>query len=134
MQISTVCYIRNQGDILMLYRGSKKNDVNRGKWIGVGGKTEAGEAPEETARREIREETGLEVEKLKLLGLLTFIYAEKEAEYIFVYTAESQSRAFGPCDEGTLAWIPEAQLESLALWEGDRLFLPRLIENKGFSA
>lgn len=132
MRISTCCYIRNGRDWLMLYRGTKENDVNHGKWIGVGGKLEPGETPEECARREVLEETGLEAENLTVLGLMTFVYADREAEYIFIFKGETRSRALAACDEGTLAWIPEDKLETLALWEGDRLFLPYLYEKKPY--
>ncbi len=132
MQISTVCYIKNQNDLLMLYRNKKEDDVNRGKWIGVGGKLEKGEAPEEGVRREVKEETGLEVFNYRLIGLLTFKYEQKETEYIFVYTAETKERDFIPCDEGETAWIPLEKTEDLALWEGDRLFLPYLKEEREY--
>lgn len=132
MIISTVCYLTNDKDWLMLYRNSKKNDVNHGKWIGVGGKVEAGEAPLEAAKREIAEETSLIPDTLQIRGVLTFIYADREAEYIFVCKGHSTSRAFGECTEGQLAWIPEDEIMGLALWPGDRLFLPLLLEEEPF--
>ncbi len=132
MIISTVCYLTNDKDWLMLYRNSKKNDVNHGKWIGVGGKVEAGEAPLEAAKREIAEETSLYPDILQIRGVLTFIYADREAEYIFVCKGQSASREFGECAEGQLAWIPEDEIMGLALWPGDRLFLPLLLEEEPF--
>lgn len=128
MQISTQCYIKNGGDYLMLYRNKKPHDVNRGKWIGVGGKLEPGEAPEECVRREVREETGLEVTDYKLAGFMTFIYEDRAPEYIFIYTARALGRAFVPCDEGTLAWVPAEKIAELPLWDGDRLYIDHLIK------
>lgn len=130
MLISTVCYIRNDEDWLMLHRTKKANDVNHGKWIGVGGKLIAGETPHETMLREVFEETGLIPDSYSLRGLLTFVYAAKAPEYIFVYRATSTSRDYTPCDEGTLAWIPESQILSLPLWDGDKLFLPPVLTDQ----
>lgn len=132
MQLSTLCYIKNGHDILMLFRNKKKEDVNKGKWIGVGGKIEAGEAPEEAMRREVQEETGLRISHCRLRGFMTFVYEERETEYIFIYTAETSEREFLPCDEGTLAWIPQDEISSLALWSGDRLFMPYITEDKEY--
>ncbi len=129
MMISTLCYIENNGDWLMLLRNKKKHDVNKGKWIGVGGKLETGETPEECLLREIREETGLVPSSYAYRGLLSFIYEDREPEYIFTYTAVSESRKFQECDEGELRWIPISEVPGLPLWEGDRHMLRLMVED-----
>ena len=116
----------------MLLRNKKKNDVNEGKWIAPGGKTEPGESPEECAQREVREETGLEVSRLKMRGILTFSSEGWEDEYIFVFTATEFSGEIIDCNEGELKWIDKKDILSLSLWEGDRVFLKLLIDDGPF--
>ena len=113
----------------MLYRNKKKNDVNAGKWIGVGGKKEQGEDMETCMRREIREETGLVVGKLKEEGIIDFIYPHKEAEKITIYTSSDFHGDITECNEGTLAWIDKNKIPDLSLWEGDRIFLKRMLNH-----
>ncbi len=132
MILSTVCYLRNGNDWLMMHRTLKAQDVNHGKWIGVGGKFFPGESPDEAAKREILEETDLEPQELVARGMLTFLYHDKAPEYIMVFTAEVSSREVSACDEGILAWIPEEELMDLDLWAGDRIFLPLLLEDVPF--
>ena len=86
MRNTTLCYLERDGKVLMLFRNRKKNDVNKGKWIGIGGKFEEGESPEECAAREVREETGLTIENAKLRGIVTFVYDADPSEYMFLYT------------------------------------------------
>ena len=129
MRLTTLCYIEKDGCWLMLHRIKKAQDENAGKWIGIGGHLEENEAPEECVLREIREETGLEVTDLKLRGLITFILPDWGNELTFLYTARTDGdvpadRLDGP--EGILHWVPIAEVESLSLWEGDRVFLPLL--------
>ena len=130
MQLSTLCYIEKAGAYLMLHRTKKENDVNKNKWIGVGGKFEPGEAPEECLLREVQEETGLRLTSFRYRGLLSFIYDHKEPEYIFTYTADGFEGELSDCDEGELKWIPIADIEKLELWEGDRLMHRLLIETE----
>ena len=129
MRLTTLCYIEKDGCWLMLHRIKKVQDENAGKWIGIGGHLEENEAPEECVLREIREETGLEVTDLKLRGLITFILPDWGNELTFLYTARTggdvpTDRLDGP--EGILRWVPIPDVESLSLWEGDRVFLPLL--------
>jgi len=128
---TTLCYLRRDGKWLLLYRNKKPQDINRGKWIGVGGHQEEAETPLECVRREVLEETGLTVQP-RLRGLVTFISDEWETEECFLYTAESFTGELQPCPEGELAWVPEEEILSLALWEGDRVFLPLLIRDAPF--
>ena len=115
----------------MLHRTKKENDVNKGKWIGVGGKFEAGEAPEECLLREVMEETGLELTSYRYRGLLSFIYADKEPEYIFTYTADGFSGELHECNEGELKWVKIEDIKYLSLWEGDRIMHRLLEEGSG---
>ncbi len=130
MLLSTLCYIEKDDCYLMLHRTKKKDDVNKNKWIGVGGKLEKNEAPEECLLREIAEETGLRLLSFRYRGLLSFIYEDREPEYIFTYTADSFEGELKPCDEGELAWIPKDKLFELELWEGDIKLLKLLLEDK----
>jgi len=127
---TTLCYIEREDAWLMLHRTKKKDDVNAGKWIGVGGKLEAAETPEECLLREIREETGLTVVNYRYRGMLTFLYSDKEPEYIYTYTAEAPDGAFIPCSEGELKWIPKSEVPELNLWEGDRYLIKYLLEDR----
>ena len=132
MILSTLCYLEKDGRYLMLLRNRKKNDVNEGKWISPGGKFEEGESPEECVRREVTEETGLIVDELRLRGVLTFSSAGWENEYIFVFTSDRFHGELIPCNEGELRWIDKADILSLNLWEGDRIFLKMLLEDEPF--
>lgn len=131
MILSTLCYMERGGKYLMLHRNKKKNDVNHGKWIGVGGKLEKGEAPEEALLREVLEETGCRLLSWRFRGILTFIYDDKEPEYIFTYTSadfEGEPTSF-ECKEGELKWVDKKDVLSLELWEGDKPMLKRLMES-----
>lgn len=124
---STCVYLIRDHSWLMLLRNRKKDDVNQGKWIGVGGKCEPGESYEQCARREVKEETGLDVKTLIPEGLVRFEYEAKEPEEIAVYSAYEFDGELRECDEGTLAWIEEEKILSLPLWEGDRIFLEKML-------
>ena len=125
---STLVYLEREGQYLMLHRTRKENDLNRDKWIGVGGKFEPGESPEECMLRETREETGLTVERWAYRGLVTFVSDRYETEYMHLFTADRWSGELKDCDEGDLEWIDKDRLLSLTLWEGDKLFL-RLLDS-----
>lgn len=120
--LSTLCYIEKDGKYLMLHRIKKTNDINQGKWIGVGGHLEQDETPEECLLREVKEETGFTLLDFRLRGILTFLADDFPAEYIFLYTANQFNGEQVQCDEGVLEWIKKEDISSLALWEGDRVF------------
>ena len=126
MRLTTLCYIEKDGCYLMMNRNKKKNDENQGKWIGVGGHLEDNESPEECIVREVREETGMELTEWKLRGILTFILPDWGNEMTFLYTGKAEGCVREECAEGVLKWIPKEKIMDLALWEGDRAFLPLL--------
>lgn len=133
MKNTTLCYIENHnGDYLMLYRNKKKNDPNAGKWIGIGGKFEDGESPDECLLREVREETGLTLLSWELRGIVTFVSDEWETEYMFLYTSDDWSGKLSVCDEGQLAWKQKSEIDSLSMWEGDKIFLRLLQDERDF--
>ena len=128
MKNTTLCYIENKrGDYLMLHRVKKENDCNRDKWIGVGGKFEDGESPEECVLRETLEETGLTLTDWRYRGIVTFVSDRWETEYMHLFTATGWTGRLHECDEGVLEWVSREQFRGLPQWEGDRIFL-RLIE------
>ena len=125
----TLCYLESEkGEYLMLHRVKKKNDVNHDKWIGVGGKFEEDESPEECLLREVREETGLTLTRWRFRGIVTFVAEGHETEYIYLYTADQWTGEMIECNEGDLEWIPKEKVCDLPIWEGDKIFF-RLIEN-----
>ncbi len=126
MRLTTLCYIEKDGCYLMLHRVKKALDENQGKWIGIGGHMEENESPEECVLREVREETGLTVTDLRLRGVITFILPDWGNELTFLYTAQTGQSDVPDCPEGILKWVPVDAVESLPLWEGDRVFLPLL--------
>ncbi len=128
MKKSTCVYLIRNDMWLMLLRNRKKQDVNEGKWIGVGGKNERNETFEECAVREVKEETGCMVHSLEFNGIVDFIYDTVEPEQIAVYTCRDFSGEPQECEEGTLQWIPQAEIMNLSLWEGDRIFLQRMMD------
>ena len=132
--LCTECYIQKDGKTLMLYRNKKKKDINKNKWIGLGGKFEPGESPEECLLREVKEEAGVMLTNYRLRGIVTFVMVDDESEpiYMFIYTADSYEGVVGTCDEGELQWVDTDKIEELELWEGDRLFWPWLKEEAGF--
>ncbi len=127
---TTLCYIEKDNQYLMLHRISKKKDVNKDKWIGVGGKFEPGEAPEECLLREVREETGLTLLCYRFRGILTFCCDTAEPEYIFLYTADRFTGTLTDCKEGHLKWVDKDTVYDLNLWEGDRIMFRLLEERK----
>lgn len=129
MKITTLCYLEKEGFVLMLHRTKKKEDENAGKWIGVGGKLEENETPIECIKREILEETGLIVERVKERGILFFVLPKWGNELTFLYTADEFIGEMKECDEGELRWIKKEEVLNLSLWEGDRAFLPLLLNS-----
>lgn len=124
MRNTSLCYIERDGRYLMLHRVKKELDENRDKWIGVGGKFEEGESPEDCALREVREETGLTLLSWRYRGIVTFVSDEWGTEYMHLFTSEDFSGTLrDDCAEGTLEWIEKPRLLSLPIWEGDRIFL-----------
>lgn len=132
MILSTLCYIEREGQYLMLHRVKKNKDVNAGKWIGVGGKLEKDESPDECVAREVMEETGLTLTRPVPRGNITFISEGWESEIIFLYTGEAEGEVKSDCDEGVLRWVPIDRIDELNLWEGDRVFLRLLRESRDF--
>lgn len=135
MILTTMCYLQRDHQTLLLHRTKKKKDINEGKWIGVGGKFEAGESAEECMRREIYEETGFVAHQLQLHGIVSFpgLYYGQD-EVMFVYTCHDFSGEMHECDEGELQWINDDQIASLPKWEGDYHFFEWLKDNKIHSA
>ncbi len=125
---STLIYLERDGKYLMLHRTKKENDLNRDKWIGVGGKFEPGESPEECMLREAKEETGLTLTRWRYRGIVTFVSDRWETEYMHLFTADAWTGTLRSCDEGELEWIDKRALLSLRLWAGDKLFL-RLLDS-----
>lgn len=130
--LTTLCYIERDGAYLMLHRVKKERDINKDKWIGVGGHFEEGESPEECLLREVYEETGLVLTDYRLRGVITFIADAYPAEYMFLYTAGGFEGAMHVCDEGDLEWVPKARVKELPIWEGDRIFFRLLEEREDF--
>ena len=125
---TTRCYISRGSEYLMLHRVKKKNDINRDKWIGIGGKFEHDESPDECLLREVKEETGLTLTSWRCRGIVTFVNTQCQTEYMHLFTADGFEGELRTCDEGELEWIDRAKLYDLTLWEGDKIFL-RLLEN-----
>ena len=122
-KMTTLCYIEKDGKYLMLHRVSKKNDINKDKWIGVGGHFEEDESPEECLLREVREETGLRLTSWKFKGLITFCSEIYPTEYMCLFTADSFTGEIKECREGRLEWVEKDKIPALNLWDGDLLFL-----------
>ena len=133
-RLSTLCYIEQDGKYLMLHRTVKKNDVNKDKWIGVGGHFEHGESPEECLLREVKEETGYTLTSWKYRGIVTFVYGEDTVEYMSLYTADEFTGEPIECEEGELEWVDKKDIPALELWEGDKIFFRLLdMEREFFS-
>lgn len=131
-RLTTLCYIEKDGKYLMLHRVKKEVDENKDKWIGVGGKFEPGETPEECLLREVKEETGLTLKTYQFRGIVTFLSDEWGTEYLHLFTATEYSGEMKECDEGELVWVDKSEIESLKLWEGDKIFFRLMEESKNF--
>lgn len=132
MKNTTLCYIEQDGKYLMLHRIKKAHDENQGKWIGVGGKFEPKESPEECVLREVREETGLTLTDYRLRGIITFVSDLYETEYMYLFTASAFAGTLTDTEEGVLRWVDKQEVLSLPHWEGDGIFLKLLAENAPF--
>lgn len=130
MKQTTLCYIEHDGQYLMLHRTKKEHDASQGKWIGVGGKCEADESPDECMLREVKEEIGLAIDHWRYRGIVTFISDIWSCEYMHLFTADSWTGEVRDCDEGELQWIDKSNLFDLSLWEGDRIFLKLIMDEK----
>ena len=127
MRNTTLCHIENDGKYLMLHRIKKENDLNHDKWVGIGGKFEDKESPEECNAREVFEETGLTVGKCRYCGVVTFVSDVWETEYMHIFHTTDFKGELKECDEGVLEWVEIQKLYTLPIWEGDKIFF-RLIE------
>jgi 8-oxo-dGTP diphosphatase len=134
MILATLCYVKNDGCTLMVFRNKKANDIHEGKWNGLGGKFEEGETPEGCVIREVLEESGLSIRDPRLCGLLIFPKFKGNDWYVFVFTATQFSGKLIDSPEGQLEWIPDEKILDLNLWESDHLFMPWIQEGKFFSA
>lgn len=132
MRNTTLCHIEKDGKYLMLHRIKKKNDLNQDKWVGIGGKFEDKESPEECNKREVLEETGLRLENARYCGIVTFVSDIWETEYMHIFHSDSFSGEIKECDEGELCWVDKKKLYSLPIWEGDKIFLRLIDENAPF--
>ena len=131
MHNSTRCYLDNGREYLMLHRVKKKDDINHDKWIGIGGKLEQGESPEECMLREFTEETGLTLLDWAYRGIVTFVSGDV-CEYMHLFTAGAFQGRMKQCDEGTLEWVDTDKITQLPIWEGDKVFFRLLRERRGF--
>ena len=132
---TTLCYITRGNDVLMLHRVKKKNDINQDKWIGVGGKFEGCESPDECLLREVYEETGLTLTSWQCRGVVTFLQEQENdlfGEFMYLFTADGFEGSLKECEEGNLEWVSREFLEDLPKWEGDKIFLKLLWQNAPF--
>ncbi|MGI6577885.1 MAG: NUDIX hydrolase [Eubacteriales bacterium] len=129
---TTLCYIEQDGKYLMLHRTKKENDLNKCKWIGIGGRFKDGESPEDCVVREVREETGLVLTSYRYRGIVTFASDRHPTEYMHLFTSDSYKGKLIDCDEGELKWIPKEDILNLPIWEGDKIFLRLLREDAPF--
>ena len=132
MRNTTLCHIEKDGCYLMLHRIKKENDLNRDKWVGIGGKFEDRESPEECNSREVLEETGLTLNSARYCGIVTFVSDKWETEYMHIFHSDDFSGTVKDCDEGVLEWVKKENLYTMPIWEGDKIFLRLIEENSPF--
>ncbi len=133
MKNTTLCYITRGEDVLMLHRVKKENDINKDKWIGIGGKFEGEETPDECLLREAYEETGLTLTNWKCRGVVTFLTENpSDGEFMYLFTADGFQGELKTCDEGDLQWVPKSFLHTLPQWEGDKIFLDLIFQDTPF--
>ncbi|MBE6641676.1 MAG: 8-oxo-dGTP diphosphatase [Ruminococcaceae bacterium] len=131
MKKTTLCYIEKDGKYLMLHRVKKHEDVNAGKWIGIGGKIEDGETPEECLLREVKEETSLILTSYRFCGEIYFLNDVYPDELMYLYHADGFEGTVSECDEGELCWVDKNKVDSLPMWEGDKVFFDLMRRSKG---
>ena len=133
MKNTTLCYITRGSEVLVLHRVKKKNDINHDKWIGIGGKFENDESPDECLLREAKEETGLTLTRWQCRGVVTFLTENPaDGEYMYLFTADGFEGELKTCDEGDLQWVSREFVKDLPTWEGDRIFLDLLWQDAPF--
>lgn len=132
MRNTTLCHIEKDSCYLMLHRVKKENDLNRDKWVGIGGKFEDRESPEECNSREVLEETGLTLNSARYCGIVTFVSDKWETEYMHIFHSDDFSGTVRDCDEGVLEWVRKDNLYTMPIWEGDKIFLRLIEENSPF--
>ena len=129
---TTLCYIEKDGCYLMLHRVKKEHDISRDKWLGVGGKFEDKESPEDCLLREVREETGLTLKQWRYCGIVTFVSDRYETEWMHLFTSDAYTGNIKECDEGVLEWIAKDKIFGLPIWEGDKIFFKLMQEDRPF--
>lgn len=132
MILSTLCYIEKDNQYLMLHRTKKKNDINKNKWIGIGGKFEEKESPEECIVREVKEETGLQLNSYQLRCIVTYTSTNWETEYMYVFTSNDFEGEIIECNEGDLQWVNKNEITKLNTWEGDKVFIEKMQKDSNF--
>lgn len=132
MILSTLCYIEKDNQYLMLHRTKKKNDINKDKWIGIGGKFEENESPEECITREVKEETGLHLKSYQLRCIVTYVSTNWETEYMYVFTSSEFKGNIIKCNEGDLQWVDKNEVTKLNIWEGDKIFIEKIQKDNKF--
>lgn len=132
MILSTLCYIEKDNQYLMLHRTKKKNDINKDKWIGIGGKFEENESPEECIIREVKEETGLHLKSYQLRCIVTYVSTNWETEYMYVFTSNEFEGNLIECNEGDLQWVDKNEVTKLNTWEGDKIFIEKMQKDNKF--
>ncbi len=132
MILSTLCYIEKDKKYLMLHRTKKKNDINKDKWLGIGGKFEDGESPEECIIREVKEETGLTLNTYKLRCIVTYVSTNWETEYMYIFTSNDFTGELMECNEGDLQWVRKDRVTELNTWEGDKIFIEKIQKDNNF--
>ena len=131
-ELTTLCYIEKDNRYLMMHRVKKENDINKDKYIGIGGHFEYGESPDECLKREALEETGLILTSYRPRGIITFIYGDSVVEYMHLYTADGFEGEMIECDEGELCWVDKDKVNELNIWDGDRIFFGLLAKERKF--
>lgn len=130
---TTLCYIEKDNKYLMLHRIKKENDLNKDKWIGIGGKFENAESPFDCVKREALEETGLNLINPRYCGFVTFVDLSDEekpyTEYMHLFHVSEFCGNLKNCDEGELEWVEISKMNDLPHWKGDEIFLD-LIQKK----